>query len=270
MAYQLIEPATMLRASCILLGLWGVLSSLQWWVDAPHWLPGGARGWDLHQLRQSRVYNAQMLSGLYPPAMLRLWIVLQLTMSLLLIAAPLSIVTPVMLAVFGIVTVLLVLRAGGDGADKMALVVTVGAFLQSLGEMLGQPLLMTAGWLWVGGQLIISYVTSGVSKLLLSKWRNGSAPQAVFASYQYGHRFAYAITRKRSHALALAWVVMAAELLFPLALFSPLPATIGVLGFFLMFHFAIALVMGLNTYPWAFLAAYPSVLLMARAIQSSF
>lgn len=253
----------------MLLGIWGVLSALQWFADIHCWQTGRALGWDLQRLRIERFRSAPVLTLIYAPAAMRLWIVLKLVSSVLLIVTPHSSATPFVLAVLWTVSALLALRADGDGADKMAQVVTAGALLQSLGLLINQPLLAAAGWLWTGGQLTIAYATSGISKLFLAPWRDGTAPREALSSYLYGHRFAHALLRHRIIAVTLAWTIILTETLFPLALFAPLPIIVGALGFFLLLHMAIAVIMGLNTYPWAFLAAYPSVLLLGRAIHGT-
>jgi hypothetical protein len=270
MAYELIAPDMMLRASCMLLGIWGVLSALQSFADARAWQTGRALGWDLQRLRSSRFYAAPIMARLYAPGMMQLLAFLKLAMAAVLIFTPNSMAIPFVLAALWAVSALLALRGGGDGADKMALVVAAGAFLQSLGAEMDLPLLSTAGWLWAGGQLTIAYATSGISKLVLAPWRNGCAPREALSSFLYGHRFAHAALRNRAMASTLAWTIILTETLFPLALFAPLPILAGALAFFLLLHFAIAVIIGLNTYPWAFLAAYPSVLLLARSIHNFF
>ena len=65
------------------------------------------------------------------------------------------------------------------------------------------------------------------------------------------------------------WVVILAELAFPLALLAPAKVLFGVLALFALFHVGIAVAMGLDTYVWAFLAAYPSVLVIGAALRAA-
>jgi len=252
-----------LRATCILLGIWGLLNAAQWLATMRDWQDGGARGWDVRGLRRGRLYRTSATALLFAPAGLSALAGAQLAASAALILAPISGLTLVWLGGFGLATILLALRAGPDGADKLITVVTTGAILQVIGVVLGDQRIAFAGVLWTGGQLTIAYFASGASKLLIERWRNGDALEAVFTSYMWGHRWTAAIVRKRSAAQLVAWLVMLPEVLFPLVLLLPAGWLFTVLACFFLFHMAIAVVMGLNHYPWAFLAAYPSALLLS-------
>jgi hypothetical protein len=254
----MIEADVMLRLTSALLGLWGLLNALQWLADLKSWRAGGAGGWDLAEQRVSRIYQSALLRACFTDSGLYALVVGQLLVSLTLLVLP----HLLLLALFWLVTALLALRSGADGADKMALVVSVGAMLQ----LSGNQTLAFAGTLWIAGQLTIAYATSGWSKLFLARWRNGEAPRQALSSYMWGHRWSAALLQRRGLALALGWAVIVAEILFPLALFAPMPVLIAVLAGFWAFHWAIAWLMGINTYPWAFAAAYPSVLLLGQFI----
>jgi hypothetical protein len=262
----MIEAEAMLRLSCALLGLWGLVNSLHMAASWRQWREGEAGGWDLLSLRASRLYRAPILHAVYSGERLRLWVGLQVVLSLVLLAVPLTDGHVALLATFWFVTMLLALRSGADGADKMALVVAAGAVLQALGLLVAAPKLVLAGALWTGGQLTLAYATSGWSKLFLKPWRDGSAMRGALSSYMWGHSRAAAVLQHRGVALALGWAVIVAEILFPLALFAPLPLLVGVLAGFFLFHWVIAWLMGINTYPWAFVAAFPSALLLAQTL----
>lgn len=254
------DPHIMLRITCALLGIWGLLIAAQWAVDLKSWRAGGAGGWDLQALRVSRLYRSAVLGRLFSDAGLKALVALLALSSLALLI--LSNLTAI--ALFWLTTLLLNLRAGADGGDKMALVVASGSALQSLGLLTDEPMLHLAGVLWIGGQLTIAYATSGLSKLFLRPWRSGEALTKALSSYMWGHGWMASLLQKRGTARALAWAVILPELLFPLALFMPQSALLAILGLFFLFHWAIAWLMGINSYPWAFAAAYPSVLLLSE------
>ena len=257
------DPQVMLRVTCALLGIWGLLIAAQWAVDLKSWRAGGAGGWDLQSLRASRLYRSALLRHLFSDAGLKSRVSFLAVSSTALLVVPISWTNLSAIGVFWIITLLLNMRVGADGGDKMALVVASGAFLQCVGLRADQPLLHLAGVIWVGGQLTIAYATSGLSKLLLQPWRSGEALAKALSSYMWGHGWMASLLRKRGMAKALAWAVILPELLFPLALFLPQSGLLAVLGLFFLFHWAIAWLMGINSYPWAFAAAYPSVLMLA-------
>lgn len=260
----MILPANMLSLSCILLGLWGMLNASQWFASSARWKAGSALGWDLQGLRNSRLHKAPWLSRAFLPLAFILTRSLQFVSSLLLCVMPVGWVAFGALLTLATTNVLLILRSSADGADKMAMVVAYGLLLQMLGAITAQPLLSLAGVLWVGGQLTLCYATSGLGKLLLPDWRNGVVPRQALSSYHYGNRITHTLMRNPIVAIALTWGVILIEALFPFALFAPLPVLITALGAMALLHFSVAFVMGLNTYVFAFVAAYPSVLMLVQ------
>ena len=272
MALQLISAMTIasnsLRATAVLLGLWGILSTLEWLASSGRWRPGGALGWDLQSLRRGRLYRSALVSWSWNPAVLKMLLLARLFASTLLIFGPLSGLTPVLFACVAAITALLALRTAPDGADKIAMVVAYGGVLQGLGLAWGQPLLTLAGLLWVGVQISLCYTTSGVSKVVIPHWRNGQALKSALSSYTYGSHRAAIVMRHKSLAFGLSWGIILAECVFPLTLFGPQSLLALALACLLLLHVGTAIVMGFNTYPWAFVAAYPSVLLLHNALHT--
>jgi hypothetical protein len=265
MAYSLINPDLTQSVSCWLLAAWGILNAMQWLARLRQWGTGGAHGWDIQGLRENRLYGSKVLARVFQPKPLGILIVAQLTASPIIGFAPISWILIAALLTLIAASTLLNLRATADGADKMALVVAYGLLLQTAGTLFELPMLNFSGLLWVGGQLTLAYLTSGIGKLLLPGWRNGDVPRKTLSSYLHGHRLAHALIARPGVALTLAWSVILIESLFPLALFLPLPGLAGVLGAMALFHLATAAFMGLNTYPLAFIAAYPSLLLLVQS-----
>lgn len=264
----MIEPDKMLSLSCVLLGLWGMINAAQWIASTASWRSGTALGWDLQGLRTGRLYGGRWLSRALAPRAFPFIAPLHFVASLFLCLLPMGWDAFAALSVIAATNALLILRSSADGGDKMAMVVTYGLLLQMLGTISAQPLLFLAGLLWVGGQLTISYATSGLSKLFLADWRNAAVPRQALSSFSYGNRTTQALMRYPVAALMLAWGIILIESLFPLALFAPLPVLIAALGGMALLHLSIAFAMGLNTYVFAFIAAYPSVVLLAAYVQS--
>lgn len=266
----MIEAADLVRAGCALLGLWGLLNAAQWLIDAPNWADGSPLGWDLQRLRRGALVRSEPIAQLYGTTGLRVLAGALLLASLGLLLLPLSCITVALLATFALAELALSLRGGSDGAGKIALVTATGLILQVAGLLTGVPDLLLAGGLWTGGQLTIAYFAAGASKALLVPWRNGQAVRGALTSYTAGHRWAAVALRDDRVARTLGWAIILAEIAFPLALFAPLPVMLAALAAMVLLHLGIAIVMGLNTYPWAFLAAYPSALLLhqwiARAV----
>ena len=265
----MIASETLLRASCALLGLLGLLRGAQWLADLPRWAAGGALGWDLQGLRMGIKGRSTLLARLYAPTGLRILAILLMLDSALLLALPPGPISIALLAAAVALILLFGQRGIPDGADKMATVGASGALLQALGLLSGNHTLVLAGGLWTGGQLTIAYFAAGASKLVLADWRSGVAPRAALSSYMWGSKLsAWGVSRPGA-AFVLGWTVMLLETLFPLALLLPTPGLMVVLAGFFLFHAMIALVMGLNSYPWAFLAAYPATIWLGQWLRAA-
>lgn len=264
----MIDSDVMLSVSCILLGLWGMLNAAQWIASAAHWRAKAALGWDIQGLRSSRLFGGGVLRQVFTPRLLPVIGVLQFVASLLLCVLPIGLAALGALLFIAATNALLILRSSADGADKMAMAVTYGLLLQMLGAITAQPVLSFAGVFWVGCQLTICYATSGFSKAMLSSWRNGAVPRQALSSYSYGNPITHMLMRYPFVTLSLAWCVILLEAFFPLALFAPLPVLITALGGMALLHLSISFAMGLNTYVFAFIAAYPSVMLLAQVLRS--
>lgn len=252
-------PAPPLPATCVLLGLWGLLAGAQWLVDARAWHSGGALGWELLSLRRSRFWRSPVLARVFDLLPVSALALVLLAASIGLIASPQGVATLPLLALFITATLLLSIRTNADGAGKMALVSSYGAVLMATGATSGAEALTLAGAVWTGGHLTLAYATSGWSKLALAKWRDGSGLRGALSSYLWGHRHTANLLRSNAIAVPLAWILMLGEALFPLALLAPPEWLAVALGAMFLFHLATALWMGLNTYPWGFLTAYPAV-----------
>jgi hypothetical protein len=242
-----------------------MLNAAQWLADRRYWADDMALGWDLQALRRGRLWQLPVTGLIYRSSGLA-GLTLLLALASLMLIAGFAIVP---LTLFLIATTLLAQRAEADGADKLAQVVAAGLLLQAIGLASDNYTLKLAGALWVGGQLTLAYFAAGASKLLLAPWRNGEALQAALSSSMWGNGWSARLVENRGMALWLSWAIMLVEIAFPLTLLMPLPILCAALAVFFLFHMAIALVMGLNSYPWAFLAAYPSVILLSQWLRAA-
>jgi hypothetical protein len=149
---------------------------------------------------------------------------------------------------------------GEDGSDQMGQIVATGATLIAFGLQWQDMQLCFAGDLLIAGQLTISYFLAGVTKLTSFEWRCGRALVGVMGTHTYGHNLAARVASStRWFSITFCWLVILVETVFPAILVSPTHVLIAYLGVFALFHLAMALFMGLNTFVWAFLATYPSV-----------
>lgn len=257
--------AATLSWMCVPLMLWCVLASLE--LIAVRWAfrPGAPLGTDLAALTRGRLRPAILSSSACGPAALLVVPALRLAAGLALPFAGDATLVVLLLVILCGTALSNLATQGGDGADKIAMVACSAALLIALGRLLDDSLLCLAGLVWGAGQVTIAYVASGAAKLARGFWRDGSAIAAAMTSYRSGHAVTARIVRHAPAARALAWTIMLVETLFPLALVAGPTACIALLAAMALFHLATAIVMGLNTYPWAFMATYPCIV-MANAI----
>lgn len=144
---------------------------------------------------------------------------------------------------------------GGDGAEQMSLLVLFVSCLVS-GQEPGGLARNAAVW-FIAGQGILSYFTAGIAKLVSPIWRSGASVPLILGSAAYGHPRAAATIRSIPKAgFVLTWLVIVFEVAFPLVLLGP-PALLVLLfaaGF--AFHAGCAVIMGLNTFVFAFPGTY--------------
>lgn len=149
-----------------------------------------------------------------------------------------------------------------DGSDQMGQSVAIGAAIMAVGLILRDPVLAFAGTLLIAGQLCIAYFVGGVAKLVSPEWRSGRALIGIMGTHAFGHRLAARVASSHTAlSQVFCWVLMILETIFPLAIVADGSILYAVLLTFAVFHVATAVFMGLNTYVWSFLAAFPAVLI---------
>lgn len=142
------------------------------------------------------------------------------------------------------------------GSDRMGLLLLCGLFAHHV--LPGRWSVIPIGYVAV--QLVLSYFLAGVVKIANPEWRNGRALADVFAFSAYPTSESLRAWAARPRTLAaMAWVVMAFELAFPLALANA-HVLWAALAVALAFHLGNAWAFGLNRFVPVWLAAYPTLL----------
>lgn len=251
-----------LRIANILASCGALIGALEDWRNQAEFADDGFFSWGLASLewrppRQKIGWLAQRL--LFGFATCRLLIRLRVLAAVgLLLLSLLGRPAPVLDAGLAALIALMLVRSayGGDGADQMLLVVFSGLALAGLLPRSGVAPLIPVGF--VAAQLTLSYIVAGVAKAVSREWRDGSGITGVLSTYGYGSPAASALLRSHpSLALIMSWSVILFESTFWLAWLLPWPAGLVYLAMGAMFHLGVALLMGLNTFVFAFLATYP-------------
>lgn len=115
--------------------------------------------------------------------------------------------------------------------------------------------------LFVVGQLVLCYAVSGSAKARSPRWRSGQALIDIMSTGSYGRPALFRFLREHPRLSQWSsWLVFIWMCTFPLVFFLPRGVALVWCIVGVWFHLANALVMGLTTFFFAFLAAYPFLL----------
>jgi hypothetical protein len=162
-------------------------------------------------------------------------------------------------ALIAAVTIVLSIRGndGRTGADQMAkitfcslaLALTTSNIVVWRGELV-----------FLTGQLMLSYATSGYLRIAEPSWRDGTALLLVLRQRTYGNRWCWELLRSRPPLLrCVSMSVLLFECLIPISVFLPLKGLVIFVLFGALFHILNAFIIGLNTFLWAYLGLYPAL-----------
>ena len=146
----------------------------------------------------------------------------------------------------------------GDGAQQMNLVLGVSLLLGFNPWV--KPLSGVVCVFFIAAQSALSYLASGAAKLVSPIWMRGDALIKIMGTNAFGSELGFRLASFSPRFTRVVCVVtVILEVSFPLLLLGPRWV---VLGFFLWgfsFHAANAVLMGLNTFVWSYLATYPAL-----------
>lgn len=150
-----------------------------------------------------------------------------------------------------------------EGSDRMVRILNVTLLLVALAP--DEPHVRDAGLAFIALQGCLAYFTAGFWKALGPHWRNGQAVFLVFNTRTNGAQpMAAVLSRQPWLTRLLSWSVVGVEVLFPLALAGGPTVALAFVAWGLVFHATNALVMGLNSFFFAFAATYPAILYCAE------
>ncbi|GAA1987399.1 hypothetical protein [Amycolatopsis minnesotensis] len=148
---------------------------------------------------------------------------------------------------------------GGDGADQLQQVINVTFAATAALKDREKARDLTLRTLAL--ETTISYLASGLVKVVSPVWLAGDAFEGIIRTRNYGdprvHRL---VTRYPVLGKLVSWGTIAAELGFPLVFVLPPPAARAYLGMMTSFHLGIGQFMGLNRFVLAFGATHPAIL----------
>ncbi|PAW95019.1 hypothetical protein CKK33_16550 [Mucilaginibacter sp. MD40] len=242
------------------------ISTAEYLVKIKIFATDGLLSWNVMQIRwenSSKNWLAQTAFKFINPRGLSAIFVLRCALLIALAFAPVGSLNAWLCLTGLLITVLLsslVTFYGSDGSDQMTLLIIVTLFLVFCPVGHANPTLLKIGIWFVGLQSCLSYAVAGLAKLFSNEWRRGTAIKDVFNTRTYGSPWALSLLNNRPWLNKfLCWNVILMETLFPLSLFLPFPLAVCFWIWGFTFHFLTAVIMGLNSFLWAFMATYPAI-----------
>lgn len=266
------DPKSYILLIATIASLGASISTLEWLYNRRQLMDDGLFSWPVIASRPLTVEPGLLVSGLNWLLSFRPFLCILALRFVALLSLPVVLgldVSPVLiLAIIVATSLLLNLRSpyGMDGSDQMSTQIFGALFL---GYLAGSPLGLKVSLWFVAGQTCLSYLTSGVAKALSPHWRGGAAVFAVFNTRSYGYEpVAHFLYRRPRATKFLTWSAVAMECIFPLVLFVGYPGCLVFIAWGVAFHLMNAVVMGLNSFFWSFVATYPAILYVAFQLKA--
>ncbi len=257
------SAATALRASEVLASIGVFISSSEFLIRPRMIDDSSLMSWPVFQLRHrwffSGLKGTALGGALAFPRFL--WIVrVRAGAAVALIAIPMS--GPMHAVFLGVVvlsTAALMLRTtyGLEGSDQLVLIVFIALALVALRPTV---IAMQLGLWFITLQACLAYFTAGIYKVTSPVWRDGSALTGVLGTLSYGNPMLASWFTQ--HTRTTKWssrMFSVSETAFPLVLVCPPAWMPYFLAWGVGFHVTCAVIMGLDSFVWAFVATYPAI-----------
>ena len=151
------------------------------------------------------------------------------------------------------------IRYGKDGSNQISFIILAGLAFTFL--LPTSSPFQAVGLYFIAAQALLAYFAAGISKISNAQWRQGSALQSILNTASYGHPTAAAVLRRRPWLGGfVGWSVIVVEIIFPVALVAPPGVLVALLFAGAMLHLGTAVLIGLDTFFWAFTATFPAII----------
>jgi hypothetical protein len=268
------DPEAITLAMVALASIGASISTLEWLANRNQLRPGGLFAWDVIGTRQflagkplrTRVLGRLLAYRRY--CLVLLVRVIALAVLPVIVWMELRAAIVILLTVVVATTLLVNLRSpyGQDGSDQMFVQIHLPLLLAFL---VGTTLTLKIAIWYIALQACLSYFTSGMAKAVSPMWRGGNVVFRIFNTRTYGYEPVATLLLARPRLTRVVdWSAFTIEMAFPLAIVLGFPAVLFFIAWGVAFHTMNALVMGLNSFFWAFVGTYPAVLYVAAVVSS--
>jgi hypothetical protein len=149
-------------------------------------------------------------------------------------------------------------RSSNNGSDQLTNIVFIAVSIYAIG--CSDALIRLLSLLFIACQSGLSYLTSGFFKFVRRDWQNGNHLKEVLSTAVFGNaRLKRSLDKRPGLYRTGSVMVIAGELGLGFSFLFPPWICIWLLVAGALFHLAVAVIMGLNTFIWAFTATYPAI-----------
>jgi hypothetical protein len=271
-----LDPDKVLRLILLIINFQVVISSLEALVNIKIYRPGQLFSW-VYIKRANKLLTLNPLfektfNTLFDYPNIIFFTAIKLSLSILLVIF-LCTGKPIHLLVLTI-TIMSVLTGlrntyGTDGSDQLTNIIMLTICIAMLPGLSGSG--KTIAICFIAFQAELSYVTSGAYKFISPGWKNGDYLRDILSTASYGNKYA----KKFFDSIPISYIIgsfciIFGELLFGLCFLFPPDLCLVTLAIGILFHFSVALIMGLNTFLWAFVSTYPAIYFITLLHASGF
>ena len=256
-------PQTLLRLTASLAAMSPLLSSLELFRRRDLLQDRGLLSWRIHRLRKPRLTRILARLGIarllpYPHILGLLWLRVAAAVSIPALAlAGISPLVPLVVLIASNALFTLRNPAANDGADQLSQITLLTC---ALAESIHTPHACTAALIFLAAQSALAYATSGWLKAPHRDWYTGRYLLQILSTALAGDRSLWhSLSARPTLARACGALVVLTDCTLSLAALFPPHLCLAILAAGVLLHLAIARVMGLNTFVWAFVATYPAV-----------
>ena len=249
-----------------------LISSLEFIFIRKEFSDVGAFPWKILRFEHQRYLSSNIrpaISGLFSYGGVLTTLVIRIVALVAILFTPINSLQFTICVVI-IVATLIIMHSrqvyGGEGSDQMSLIISI-CLLTGGGIFMNHGYMAQISLFFLAAQSCLSYTAAGIAKLISPKWRSGYATFEIFNTASHGSlNVASFLSKNRALSYTLSWSAILFESSFAVCLISPWPVLLSILTLGIIFHFVNAIVMGLNSFLWIFVATYPAIIYTAASI----
>ncbi|MEZ4807820.1 MAG: hypothetical protein R2815_10195 [Flavobacteriales bacterium] len=268
---DLSDPLAVLSLTAVISGVGVLITGFEWIAIHKEYRNPGLYSWEVRRIRGGFAltgFGRELCERLYQyPNVLILPVLQILGACIIFLSWKNRVPMSIGCGIAGIGCIAFSLRgsSGYTGADQFLKINLVAVALALASESAS---LWWIALIFIVCQLLVAYTTPGILRLGRRSWYDGTALRRILRQRTYGAYWIWIlVARWPIVAKVLSVSIVLFECGFLLSILLPHPVLEIFLICGLVFHAFNAIVMGLNTFFWAFVGAYPAVLSVGSIVE---